>query len=84
MVMGVAHRVPDPVDPRSLKEALEAQTPSCIWESVPMPLFVPIKLTKDRFLRVDRLLNGEERMPVRLKQIITVVDEIQRDWESYD
>jgi len=32
--------------------------------------FVPIKLTKDRFLRVDRLLNGEERMPVRSSRLL--------------
>jgi len=42
------------------------------------------KLTKDRFLRVDRLLNGEERMPVSQADYYRVVDEIQRDWESYD
>jgi len=55
-----------------LKEALEAQNTLMHLGIPAFHAFVPIKLTKDRFLRVDRLLNGEERMPVRLKQIITV------------
>jgi len=46
-----------------------------------MPLFVPIKLTKDRFLRVDRLLNGEERMREAQADYYRVVDEIQRDYD---